>query len=176
MPRALRLALASGLALVLLLAQWSIAQAHAFLVSASPGPNGFFSNDQPPTQVQITFSEEVIPAFSTISVLNEAGQTVTNGSLKLTNPERTRLATSLPTLPPGTYTVSWSVVSAADGHATSGSYGFGVGVPPVSQATTELPAVTIAGVASRWLGLTGQILLLGLFAFYHFVWRPARSD
>jgi len=176
MPRALRLALASGLALALLLAQWSIAQAHAFLVSASPGPNGFFTNDQPPTQVQITFNEEVIPVFSSISVLNEAGQTVTNGSLKLTNPERTRLATFLPTLSPGAYTVSWNVVSAADGHATSGSYGFGVGVVPVSQTSSELPAVTIAGVASRWLGLTGQILLLGLFAFYLFVWRPARRS
>src|SRR5260221_3258300 len=105
MQRALRLALASGLALALLLAQWSIAQAHAFLVSASPGPNGFFTTDQPPIQVQITFSEEVIPAFSAISVLNEAGQRLTEGSLRLTNPERTRLATSLPILPPGTYTV-----------------------------------------------------------------------
>ena len=68
--RALRLVLGAGLALTFVLAQWSMAEAHALLLAASPGPDGYFTADQPPIQVQLTFSEDVVPAFSTIRVLN----------------------------------------------------------------------------------------------------------
>ena len=174
--RAFRPVLLFGLALAFVVTQWSVVEAHAILLSASPNPNGLFPADQPPIQVQLTFSEEVVAAFSAIRVLNEAGDTLTDGNLSVTNSERTRLATALPALQPGTYTVAWNVVSAVDGHASSGAYAFGVGVTPIGQSTTQSPAVTIAGFGSRWLGLTGQILLLGLFVFYLFVWRPAQRS
>ncbi|MGH2521479.1 MAG: CopD family protein [Anaerolineales bacterium] len=159
--------------MALVLARFSIALAHATLLLAAPTPNGFYPADDPPTQVTLTFSEEVITAFAAIRILNQAGEAVDNGDVRIANPERTALTVSLKPLPTGLYTVAWKVISAIDGHSTSGSYVFGVGVFPASQPITTAPRWSLASLGARWLTLTGQVLLLGLFVFRLFVWRPA---
>jgi len=83
---------------------------------------------------------------------------------------------TLPPLAEGTYLVSWQVLSTVDGHTTSGIFPFGVGVEEVAgdvgsiSSTAQEP--TIFSIGGRWLSLTGVALLLGLFAFYLFVWQP----
>ena len=62
----------------------------------------------------------------------------------------------------GVYIVNWRVVSAVDGHTTSGSYAFGIGVVPSSAATNSpvLPPTPLE-IGARWLLLTGLIILTG---------------
>ena len=65
-----------GLGFGLALAHVTIALAHAALLLAVPTPNGFYPANDPPTQVTLTFSEEVVPTFAAIRVLSQTGETV----------------------------------------------------------------------------------------------------
>ena len=63
----------------------------------------------------------------------------------------------------GVYIVNWRVVSAVDGHPTSGSYAFGIGVVPIHRgdqfADDSRPHA--AEIGARWLLLTGLVVLTG---------------
>lgn len=140
MKRTLLLAL--GLGLGLALAHFSIALAHAVLLASTPNPNSIFPPEEPPARVELTFSESVASAFSTIRVLNQSGEAVDNDDAQIVNVEYTKLAVSLKPLEPGIYTVAWEVLSSIDGHTSSGTFTFGVGVA-VPQ-TTAVGAATVA--------------------------------
>jgi len=113
---------ASWLLAVLLLAA-PAAFAHAFLKNSSP-PVG---SDVPvsPKAVIIDFTEGVEPAFSTIEVQNTQGKRVDDGHPHLVNDNQTRLTVNLPTLPPGTYKVTWHATSV-DTLKTEGTFHFTV--------------------------------------------------
>ena len=108
------------LAFLLSLASAS-AYAHAFLERASP-PVGS-TVDASPTELSITFTEDVEPLFSTIDVRDQNGASVTTGKPHLAADNARRLIVSLPRLTPGTYGVSWHATSV-DTHKTQGSYKF----------------------------------------------------
>jgi copper transport protein len=64
----------------------------------------------------------------------------------------------------GVYTVNWRVVSAIDGHATSGAYAFGVGVVPTGVAATTGTTNAVSSrleMVSRWAFLIGLVALMG---------------
>lgn len=143
------------------------ARAHAELVQATPAANAQLG--QGPAQVALIFSEPLEPAFSLIEVLNEAGQRVDIGDVRVAPDDPTRMTVSLRALPAGVYTVSWRALSTADGHLTSGAYVFAVGAVAVdaspaagvaAQATLQ-PAEVFSRLA-RYLGLA---LLIGGLAF-----------
>lgn len=79
----------------------------------------------------------------------------------------------------GTYTVSWQVVSADDGHFTKGAFSFSVGKETATgagqqiqiQHITTLPQAVTIGVE-----LVGQAILLGAFLLFAFLWRPLRKQ
>lgn len=152
-----------------------VARAHAVLVFADPEPNSILKNA--PGEMWILFSEPVEPAFSRISVFSQSGQQVDNGDLTVDNEDSTALKVTLPPLPEGTYLVSWQVLSTVDGHTTSGTFPFGVGVGKLSNevgaVSSSAQQPTIFSTGGRWLNLTGLALLAGLFAFRLLVWRPA---
>jgi methionine-rich copper-binding protein CopC len=116
----MRCAALIGLAM---LVQASPVFAHAFLERASP-PVG---SELPvsPSAVTITYTEGVEPDFSTIEVRSAQGVRVDNADLHLAGGEQTKLSVSLPTLPPGQYTVIWHVTSV-DTHKTEGRFAFSV--------------------------------------------------
>ena len=151
------------------------ALAHAVLLSADPAPNALL--DTAPAQVRLVLTEPVAPAFSRIAVFDQSGQQVDNGDLKSDSDDGTALVVTLPPLSSGTYLVSWEVLSTVDGHATSGSFPFGVGVAQLASAsgaassTAQRP--TPFSASARWFNLTGLALLLGLLTFRLFVWNPA---
>src|SRR5258708_3123913 len=87
------------------------AQAHAFLDTASPSVGSTLR--AAPAQVQLTFTEPLEAAFSTLRVKNEQGKQVDNKDTAV-GPAKV-LHTSLPPLPPGAYQVIWRVLSV-DGH------------------------------------------------------------
>jgi methionine-rich copper-binding protein CopC len=112
--------LAVALAAILLPAA---AQAHAMLDHASPRVGGTVASA--PKELTLWFTEKLEPAFSTAEVRNAQGA-VQSGKARVDGSDRTELRVPLKTLAPGTYTVSWRVLSV-DTHRTQGSFTFRVG-------------------------------------------------
>jgi methionine-rich copper-binding protein CopC len=110
-----------GLALI---AAGTSAQAHALLDHASPGVGSSIATAPP--VLSLSFTQELEPAFTNVTVTNEAGQRVDLGNTQVPPGTPTELRVGLPPLPPGTYTVSWRVVSV-DTHPTEGHFQFTIG-------------------------------------------------
>jgi len=98
------------------------AEAHAFLDTASPSVGSTLR--AAPAQVQITFTEPLEAAFSTVRVEDGAGARVDKNDNGV-GPDPKVLHTSLPTLPVGSYQVIWRVLSV-DGHVTEGKFKFNI--------------------------------------------------
>ena len=97
------------------------ARAHAFLDHASP-PVGS-SVPAPPPAVALWFTQDLEPAFSSATVTNDAGQRVDLGNAQIPQGSPAELRIGLKPLTPGTYLVSWHVVSV-DTHPTEGTFTF----------------------------------------------------
>jgi len=96
-------------------------QAHAFLDHASPPVGG--SVPASPPIVTLWFTQDLEPAFSSVTVTNETGQRVDLGNAQIPQGSPAELRIGLKPLPPGTYLVSWHVVSV-DTHPTEGTFTF----------------------------------------------------
>jgi copper resistance protein C len=96
--------------------------AHAFLDHAVPGVG--MTVPRSPVELELTFTENIVPAFSGVHVATEGGATVAAGKA-VAGPANTLHVRLAHTLKPGTYVVSWHVVSV-DTHHTQGSYKFTV--------------------------------------------------
>jgi methionine-rich copper-binding protein CopC len=118
--RAAAVTLSLGIAMMLMAGQ---AWAHAFPDHSEPRV-GSEVNESLRT-VRIWFDGRLEPLFSTIHVMNQQGQRVDTGPGGLDPNDSTLLATEVPLLPPGVYTVAWDVVSV-DGHRTEGKFNFTV--------------------------------------------------
>ena len=96
--------------------------AHAYPDHADPKVGSTVS--AAPSIVRIWFDSDLEPLFSTIMVHAAKGNAmVDKGDGRVDPSDPTLLEVSVPTLPPGSYTVIWSVV-ARDGHRTSGNFTF----------------------------------------------------
>jgi copper transport protein len=171
--------IALGVAGWITLAFAAAAGAHANLLSSDPAASALV--DQAPAAVTMTFSEPPDPSLSIVHVLDVNGTQVEAGPVEAG--QRNQLRVSLPEdLPDGVYTVSWRVVSEADGHATAGAFSFGVNVAPGTVVSPSVPAPTtpspsIGSVAAKLLLYVGLALAfaaaaVGLLAFGGHV--PAR--
>jgi methionine-rich copper-binding protein CopC len=95
-------------------------QAHAMLDHASPPVGGTVGSS--PGQVTLYFTQQLEPKFSGAEVRNAAGARVDHGKSVSGNVMRL----SVGSLPPGSYSVTWHVLSV-DTHTTQGSFSFHVG-------------------------------------------------
>ena len=100
------------------------AQAHAFLDHASPPVGSVVP--AAPAAITLWFTQDLEPAFSKVTVTNQAGQRVDLGNVQVPQGAPAELQVGLRALPPGTYTVSWHVVSV-DTHRTEGRFEFSIG-------------------------------------------------
>lgn len=100
------------------------AAAHAFLDHASPAVGSAITT--PPPAVTLWFTQDLEPAFSSLTVTSAAGQRVDLGNARVPPGQPAVLQIGLRPLPPGTYMVSWHVISV-DTHPTEGSFTFQVG-------------------------------------------------
>jgi hypothetical protein len=116
--RAILMALVVGAAMLVTAQQ---AQAHAFLDHATPAVGS--SVPAPPPLVTLWFTQDLEPAFSGVTVTNEAGQRVDLGNAHIGQGRPAELQIGLKPLAPGTYLVSWHVVSV-DTHPTEGTFTF----------------------------------------------------
>jgi copper transport protein len=168
---------ASTLAVLAVLVTPTSVFAHAYPVGSEPAPNATVQSS--PERVRVWFGERVEPSLSHLTVLDAAGQPVPGQANRVDPSDLRLLEASLPlNLPRGTYTAVWRVVSSDDGHLTTGSFLFGVGV--VAQATAKIPSeptassgATLAGVLGRWLIFLGVTLILGVIGVAGLV---ARSE
>ncbi len=100
------------------------ASAHAFLEHAVPGVGSTVAGS--PSELQLGFSQSVEVALSGVRIASAAGSAVaaSKPTKDESNPAtlHVRLGRALS---PGTYVVTWHVVSV-DTHPTSGSYKFTV--------------------------------------------------
>ena len=98
--------------------------AHAFLDRAVPGVGATVG--AAPNELELSFTQNLVVAFSSVTLATADGAAVPAGKATLDgahpNVLRLHLARALK---PGTYVVSWHVVSV-DTHPTSGTYRFTV--------------------------------------------------
>ena len=121
MPRIITAALSLAMALI---AAAPAARAHAFLDHASPAVGSAVPSA--PAAVTLWFTQDLEPAFSSVTVTNQAGQRVDLGNVQIPPGAPAQLQIGLRPLPPGTYTVTWHVVSV-DTHPTQGTFTFQIG-------------------------------------------------
>jgi copper resistance protein C len=95
--------------------------AHAMLHHAIPAVGSTVR--AAPSKVELWFSENLEPAFSTIKVIDSTGKQVDKRDKAIDDRDKAHLVVSLPPLPPGTYRVVWRALSA-DTHVTEGDFIF----------------------------------------------------
>ncbi|MCA1846233.1 MAG: copper resistance protein CopC/CopD, partial [Actinobacteria bacterium] len=150
------------------------AAAHAVLLRTQPSPQTTVKT--PPEEVRLQFSEPVEVAFGAVRVFDVDGKRVDRG--KITTEAGNREVVVPASLPGGTYTVTWRVVSA-DGHAVHGGFQFYVGAPstisPVAvEGDTGAGRVVGWGYgAVRFLWYAALLAVIGLVVMRRFVWTPA---
>jgi putative copper export protein/methionine-rich copper-binding protein CopC len=147
-------------ALVGMLAGAPPSGAHALLLTSTPAAGAVLDEQSAPTVLRLAFSEEPEARLSSVAVTDERGVRRDIGTV-VSTAERS-LETGLTALERGVYTVTWRVLSRVDGHSTSGTFDFGVGVLPTRVAEPPpTPRVSLLELAGRWAFLAGLTLLLG---------------
>lgn len=151
---ALLLAVGTGL-----LAGAPSASAHAFLASSDPADGAVLT--QAPRTLTLTFSEHVEVAATSVVLVSADGTRRPLGPVTVAAGDDTEepatVSAPLPPMTRGAYQVAWSTLSSDDLHATSGTFGFGVGVPAPAVGWTET-APDVPEAALRALVLVGLLL------------------
>jgi methionine-rich copper-binding protein CopC/putative copper export protein len=131
-----------------------------------------------PQEVIIHFSERVEPNVSSVIVMAPDGS---RAELKggIDDNDRRTYRVALKDAGPGTYTVSWKVISADDGHFAKGAYVFSVGRGTLATTAENSGFQTVhsSGVpeaSTLTLELIGDALMLGAFVVFAWIWRPLR--
>ncbi len=148
------------------------ALAHANLIRSSPAANA--TPDQPPDEIRLWFTEPLEAEYSRISLRDSEGEPVTLAPVQIPADDAHQMFVPLEPLPEGLYTITWRTVSASDGHASEGTFAFGIGVA-VGSTAVEIPIreeVSPAGVVIRWLNLISLSLLAGGLGFALLIWHP----
>ena len=102
----------------------SAANAHPELQSAEPAAGAAITTS--PTQIKITFNENVIPKFSGVELKDQTGKMIATGKAATDPANKKQLVVPVQEqLPPGDYKVEWHAVSD-DTHRVKGSYSFSV--------------------------------------------------
>ena len=164
MRRAVRTIVVASVAAFAFVAMAGVAHAHALLLSSDPA--GGSTVQTAPTQLTLNYSEEPDPQLSQIDLLNSSGATVDTGPPTLQG-QKTLVVPITGDMPDGVYTVSWSAVSVDDGHTTTDSFSFGVGVKaPTGPASAAAPpsasGPTVLGVAGKALLYAGLMLVVAV--------------
>jgi copper transport protein len=136
--------------------------AHAGLRASEPR-DGVRLGDTP-KQVKLSFFERPEVALSAIRVLDTAGTAYHLDRPEPLPADPLSLVIKVRPMKEGIYIVHWRIVSAVDGHATAGSYAFGVRVNPGGASTAApntYPAASRFEMVARWILTVGLVTLLG---------------
>lgn len=147
------------------------ASAHAAVSSTLPADGARL--ERAPTEVIMSFSEDVSVALGAVRVLDREGERVDRGGIEVSGRE---VAVAVEDLADGPYLVAWRAVSA-DSHPINGSFTFVVGdggdriddelVDSLLGDDGDGPWRAV-GAATRFLGYAGGLLAVGLAVFLTF--------
>lgn len=162
------------------------ASAHAALLRSDPAAGASLAAS--PDAITLWLSETVELRYSTVTVMRSDGSAVQTGALtSVGTPAEPAVRVDLrDSLPRGSYTVVYSVLSSVDGHLSGGFFSFTVGdalLPSAEQqsalasraaASTIVPLPVSSTI--RWLNLLGQGILAGLLVFLVVVLSPVARE
>ncbi len=182
-PGRLLLRGASALLLAGLLAWFALpvrpAQAHAELLGSNPAPGQMLTSF--PKTAELSFSENIEPSTARVRLLNASGEVLASCAVRVDPSVPRTLLAVLPSQPDGVYSLDWEVFSAVDGHDTSGTIGFSVGLssprasllppPDAPDPAADLPSA--AQIILRGLAYLSLAVMEGAALFAVLVWRPA---
>ena len=117
------------------------ASAHDVLVGSEPADGAQL--DAAPTEIVLTFNNQLLDSAQAVVVTDASGTTVAEGSPTIDGKDATF---PLPALDAGTYSATWSVVSS-DGHRIDGTLGFDV-AGAAAETTTDAAAAPSAPAPS----------------------------
>jgi copper resistance protein C len=100
-----------------------VAAAHAFLDEAAPRVGTTVRTA--PREITLTFTQDLEPAFSTVTITDASGQRVDAGKPSVAG---NVMRVPLRPIGVGKYRVTWRVLSV-DTHTTEGAFNFAVGTP-----------------------------------------------
>jgi methionine-rich copper-binding protein CopC len=101
----------------------SVANAHPQLQSAEPAAGALTAS---PKLIRLTFNEAVIPQFSGVELMDQAGRVIATGKSEIDPANKKILVVPVKEeLTPGDYKVDWHAVSD-DTHRVNGNYSFTV--------------------------------------------------
>ncbi len=149
--------------------------AHPFTIDTEPV--GLVQLQQPPDRVVISYSEPVEEGFSTIKVTDSSGKRVDNEDTRFYQDDQRKLVVTLQPIQDDVYAVASKVLSQVDGHVVEFTYAFIVGSPSVPIPTdtgvqSTQPAIFLPESLSRFPGLVGQVMIVGISFASLFLWRP----
>ncbi|HEY7040919.1 MAG TPA: copper resistance CopC family protein [Methylomirabilota bacterium] len=99
------------------------ARAHAVLVRSAPSHRAVLG--QAPERVDLWFNERLEPAYSTVTIWNDAGRQVDERDATVAADDPRRLTVTFATRAAGQYTVKYRVLSV-DGHIVDSLFTFTV--------------------------------------------------
>ena len=169
----MRTFLAALVAASALILMGGAAAAHANYVKSNPASDARLT--KPPTEVRVTFSETPDARGSGIAVLDVNGNRLDKRDVTLVSDEPNTLRVTLGAIGDGGYLVSWTTVSAVDGHETKGAFAFAVNAPLpqfTKDFTPSAPPPSPLEIAGRALSYAGMALLTGLAFFAMFIRVP----
>lgn len=156
------------------------AAAHADFLSSTPSPYDIWN--VAPTYVAVRVSEAVQPGSALITVTDLNGTRVDSGPTTLSSSDPTTFFVRLTAgIGPSVYTVTWSVVSADDGHFTAGTFYFMVayrdgtlpGTWPQTGTVAESRPVSPAEVGLEAAAFLSFAAAFGPIFLAALLWTPA---
>ncbi len=170
-------------AVAVLLVAAPMVSAHADFVTSTPAPYDVWNIS--PTYVSVTVSEAVQPGSPVITVTNQSGARVDRGPTQISATDPATFTVALQSgIGPSVYTVTWSVVSADDGHFTAGTFYFMVtnrdgtlpGHWPQTGSLGESQPISPVDVGLRAAEFLGFSIVFGGALFAALLWLPASAD
>jgi copper resistance protein C len=135
--------------IVLLTLAPSAALGHAELATASPADKSTVTGSPP--EIVFTFTEPVVPAKSSLKLVDSSGAIVADSST-VDPADAKKMHLVIPTQPPGKYTVRWTTASALDGDIAHGTTTFTIAAaspsPSVAPSEAASPSAAPSEAAS----------------------------
>lgn len=160
--------IAFALALLFLLVNARPVSAHAVLVDSFPAANSTITSL--PGEIHLSFSEPLEPAFARVTLFDSLGNAIPLRASYMDWENGNTLVQPVNREADDLYTVRWSVVSAADGHQSEGSFSFVLGssaasASPVFAIADSTPQVDAVAALIRWGHIVSLALLAGIVVF-----------
>jgi len=171
----------AGLTVLLSLGSTAPASAHARLVNTEPASGTVLASA--PSELRLVFNESVGPVASAFTLYDSSGRYGgDDGRVSATSVDTVVTAALPPSLPDGSYLLSWRVVSA-DAHPINGLLPFVVGSPsaqpvaaPAADPESLRNPVNLLYLALQVLGYLGLLGAVGLVVFDRVVLLSATAD